>query len=140
MKKIRLQKFSEIRTALDPDIFYTENWNIIRRIIYRRAKYTCQYCGKSDLGINAHHIVPLIKGGSNKLDNLICVCNQCHSILHPNNLNLEKKAKSSIINKYILDIRFDRQLFEEKKLFGNVEIFEDEQSFHSMEDNIIIPF
>ncbi|NJD77558.1 MAG: HNH endonuclease [Candidatus Methanoperedens sp.] len=64
---------------------------------------------------NAHHLIRLYKGGKNELANLICVCDQCHSILHHNNSKLEKKAEIT-------------------------EIFEDTQDFHSIEDDIIAPF
>ena len=122
------------------DFSYPKNWDLIRKIVYKRANYGCEYCGNCGSKLNAHHLIPLSKGGKNELANLVCVCDQCHSILHHNNLKLEKKAELSIRLKYEFDLRFDRALFEENKIFGINEIFEDTQDFHATEDNIIAPF
>ncbi len=58
------------------------DWYIIRRQVLKRDHYTCQGCGISEKGcyrsLDVHHIVPVSKGGSNKLDNLITVCPKCH--------------------------------------------------------------
>jgi len=80
------------------DHLYPENWDKLRRVVYKRAKYTCQYCGERYNGLNAHHIIALSKGGKNYLNNLICICDQCHSILHPTNSRLEIKRLINDIN------------------------------------------
>lgn len=119
---------------------YLKNWCSIRKIVYKRANYTCEYCGNSRLKHNVHHLVPLSKGGNNELTNLVCICDQCHSILHHNNLKLEKKAELPIRLKYEFNLRYDRALFEENKSSELNELFGDTQDFHSIEDNIIAPF
>lgn len=43
------------------------------------------------MGLNAHHLKPLSEGGSNDLDNLVCVCDECHSIRHHKNKKLINK-------------------------------------------------
>lgn len=52
-----------------------------RKIVLERDNYTCQYCefkGKSDY-MDVHHIIKVIEGGSNLLDNLITLCRKCHN-------------------------------------------------------------
>ena len=121
------------------DHLYPENWDKLRRVVYKHAKYTCQYCGERYNGLNAHHIIALSKGGKNYLNNLICICDQCHSILHPTNPRLEKKGLNynknleKIINGFFPEIIDD-------EIDNDTEIFIDEQGFHSIEDNISVPF
>lgn len=41
----------------------------------------CVNCG-SDIGIEYHHIVPLALGGTNRLTNIVPLCNICHEKAH----------------------------------------------------------
>lgn len=55
--------------------------------MYKRDDYTCQNCGrkrdsKSNVEIQAHHVVPVSKGGSHDLSNLTTVCADCHNAIH----------------------------------------------------------
>ncbi|NMX22022.1 hypothetical protein C5S30_06250 [ANME-1 cluster archaeon GoMg4] len=62
---------------------YPENWDEIRKRIYRRDGWQCQKCGATNVQLHAHHIIPLSQGGSNEPDNLITLCKNCHAELHP---------------------------------------------------------
>ncbi|MBI5360371.1 MAG: HNH endonuclease [Planctomycetes bacterium] len=57
---------------------FPENWNEIRRAIYKRDKYTCQECGESNCELHCHHVQPRRVGGSNYYENLITLCEHCH--------------------------------------------------------------
>jgi len=48
--------------------------------VFRRDKFTCQYCGRSapNVILHADHIHPLSKGGDNSLENLITSCQDCN--------------------------------------------------------------
>lgn len=48
--------------------------------VFKRDKFTCQYCGKSapDVVLNADHIQPKSKGGTNDPLNLITSCFDCN--------------------------------------------------------------
>lgn len=119
---------------------YPDDWDQIRRYVYRQANYTCYYCKKIGIKVNAHHHIPLSKGGTNNLDNLVCICDECHSILHPHNLNLEKTYVSSIESRYELDLKFDGALYEEFMMDQTDITLEEEGDFHSIEDNFKFPF
>ena len=124
----------------DKKLTYPGDWDQRRKSVYRQANYTCYYCEKTGIKVNAHHHVPLSKGGANNLDNLVCVCDGCHSILHPHNSNLEKTYLSSIQSKYELDLKLDGALFEEFMIDQTDIILEGEGDFHSIEDNFKYPF
>ena len=51
-----------------------------RYYVFARDNYTCQCCGKSkDKILQTHHIVYRSNGGTNRVDNLITVCTDCHT-------------------------------------------------------------
>lgn len=48
-------------------------------------KEKCELCG-SDRGLEIHHIIPVVFGGTDDKDNLLCVCKKCHALLTPTGL------------------------------------------------------
>ena len=75
---------------------YGANWSTQRRIAKRRDGYICQRCEKKfpikSPKLHVHHIVPFrtfnfIPGENenylqaNRIDNLICLCEECHVII-----------------------------------------------------------
>lgn len=53
-----------------------------REAVFARDDYTCQCCGKGLKDgriLHAHHIIYRSKGGTNRMANLITVCDQCHT-------------------------------------------------------------
>ena len=61
---------------------YPQDWNQIRREVYRKDNWVCQRCGAKNTKLYAHHLIPLIEGGSNELKNLITLCEKCHRDMH----------------------------------------------------------
>jgi 5-methylcytosine-specific restriction endonuclease McrA len=53
--------------------------------------HTCIKCGKKNIKLTKHHIVPKSEGGSNELSNIYYICRHCHDIIH----NMLPKAKPS---------------------------------------------
>jgi hypothetical protein len=53
-----------------------------------RDKWKCRCCGFSG-ALHCHHIKFRSHGGTDNLNNLICLCNSCHSGLHIGHLKLE---------------------------------------------------
>ena len=52
----------------------------IRYFVFARDGYTCQCCGKSkDKILRTHHIIYKSQGGTDRVDNLITVCTDCHT-------------------------------------------------------------
>ena len=58
--------------------FRGESWNEIRKKIYKRDNWTCQICGKNNIKIFVHHIVPYRITQDNSEGNLITLCLSCH--------------------------------------------------------------
>lgn len=64
----------------------------------------CINCGSTD-NIELHHIVPLIVGGTNNINNIVPVCEECHNKIHECNrqskmskLGMKKSAEKGNIN------------------------------------------
>src|SRR4029079_18618779 len=53
------------------------DWHIVRSIVMERDRYACTYCG-SDKQLEADHILPLSRGGSNDFVNLATACRSCN--------------------------------------------------------------
>lgn len=61
-----------------------ERKNISKKLrfeVYKRDSFTCQYCGRKapDVVLNIDHIVPVSKGGTNEILNLITSCFECNN-------------------------------------------------------------
>lgn len=52
----------------------------IRFEVFKRDKFTCQYCGRSvpDVVLHVDHIKPVAEGGTNEIINLITACSDCN--------------------------------------------------------------
>ena len=57
-------------------------YNNIKAYILTRDNYTCQCCKTKKGTLHVHHIVYRSRGGSDKAENLVTLCEYCHKRLH----------------------------------------------------------
>jgi len=69
-----LQSIYEIYLSYPPD------WEE-RRDFIRKRDQVCKQC-RSNRYLHVHHVISLGKGGTNRLDNLILLCDRCHKKRH----------------------------------------------------------
>ena len=50
----------------------------VRYFVFARDNYTCQVCKKKNKILNTHHLIFKTEGGTDRADNLITVCTDCH--------------------------------------------------------------
>lgn len=55
-----------------------KEWYRIIKDVFKRDNYTCQYCGKVGGKLEADHIIPFSKGGTDDMDNLVTACRKCN--------------------------------------------------------------
>ena len=56
-----------------------EEWAAIRRLVFRRACWRCQACGRWG-ALEVHHVIKRAQGGSDfDLDRLVALCPPCHA-------------------------------------------------------------
>lgn len=83
---IEVGKF-DTQKMINPDITNEEYQNgqctgyyDVRYFVFARDNYTCQVCKKRNKILNTHHIIYKSKGGTDRADNLITVCADCHTL------------------------------------------------------------
>ena len=54
-----------------------------------RDGYRCQQCGKRSGRLEAHHLVFREHGGKDTLNNLLCLCEECHDKVHAGKVQLQ---------------------------------------------------
>ena len=64
-----------------------------KEAILNRDSYTCQCCGKKNKRLEVHHIIYRSKGGTDDENNIITLCEDCHSKVHDGKLIITKKPK-----------------------------------------------
>ena len=82
---IEVGKF-DVQKMMNPEIQGEEyqqgqtlGYHDVRYFVFARDHYTCQVCKKKGEILNTHHIVYRSYGGSDRADNLITVCTDCHT-------------------------------------------------------------
>jgi len=101
----------------------------VKTFVRFRDKNTCQQCkGKSgDKRIEVHHIQHRNDGGSNRPDNLVCLCKTCHDNHHHNglklkNFSLKKKNAATLRDAAAMNVIKDRILDGLKKMYLDKEV------------------
>jgi 5-methylcytosine-specific restriction endonuclease McrA len=51
---------------------------LTKREVFRRDRYTCQYCGQRPATLTIDHIVPRHRSGKHTWDNLVTACPMCN--------------------------------------------------------------
>ncbi len=64
-------------TGMD-SYYLTKSWKGKRQYVVQRDGGWCRYCGGR--GVQADHVVPRMRGGSDKVKNLVCSCPTCNRI------------------------------------------------------------
>lgn len=85
---------------------YPDDWEQRKQIIIKNAEYECESCGENELPLHVHHERELSTGGSNKLENLKCLCEECHKEVHKDNPGVPT-GDGSGINRQLIDKAFD---------------------------------
>lgn len=101
--KVELASF-DIHKITNPEVSGIEYQNgpqkgfyNLKAYILSRDNYTCQHCkGKSkDPKLQCHHIVLRSNGGTNTPENLITLCETCHTVLHVGKIKLSKRRSQT---------------------------------------------
>lgn len=75
---------SDTEFGMEPKAIYEKKFRIMRFEALRRDGYRCVECGAPahDKILDVHHVIPRSEGGSNEMDNLRTLCNECHRKAH----------------------------------------------------------
>lgn len=78
----------------------SENGTSIKNYYKVFENIPCELCSWDKTSRDLHHIIEVSNGGTNELNNLICVCPNCHRMIH-NNLISEDNIRNVIENRTI---------------------------------------
>ena len=53
-------------------------WQLMRLIMFERDGWVCVYCGLRTSPLTCDHVLPVSRGGSSTLDNLVTACLACN--------------------------------------------------------------
>lgn len=64
--------------------FYEYN----KSLMYKRDDWHCRHCNTNS-SLTPHHVIFQGQGGSDALNNLLCLCIRCHNAVHDRHLLIE---------------------------------------------------
>lgn len=73
-------RISELRTMLYSEYLETPEWKEIRNKALKKSGFKCSVCNRDD-ELNVHHKTYKNRG-CEKIDDLVVLCRNCHSIFH----------------------------------------------------------
>jgi len=88
----------------------------LKAYILHRDGYQCQKCKAKNTKLHVHHIIFRSKGGTDTPDNLISLCESCHSKLHAGEFEIKGNRSKT---KHATEIGIIKSQL--KKLFGKFE-------------------
>lgn len=76
----RAKRLAAGELPVGPGRLPEREWSVLRHLVFERDSHRCVYCGSDGAGRSLHcdHVVPLCKGGSNELSNLVASCYVCN--------------------------------------------------------------
>mgnify|MGYP003571325081 CR=1 FL=1 len=81
--------YSNIRTILPKKV-----WEYIKKDVKSRANGRCEICGKQTSLLDAHEVWSYdVKSATQKLENVIAVCKDCHAAIHIGRTSLVGNAE-----------------------------------------------
>ncbi len=131
------QKYDIKRKHDNPDNSrdkYPPDWNYRQAGVLNYHNETCARCrrpvGSSGnvLQFHIHHVIPLHKRGGHELENLVPLCEPCHSLMHPDNHKLGEWSQSPLFPSSTADPRvavereplndFERAVYDDRSQEG----------------------
>ena len=83
MQGVRISKHTFSDLPVEGQADYGIDWESLRERVLDRDGLECrERDGRCSGPLQIHHIVPLSKGGTNDLDNLVTICHYHHSLKH----------------------------------------------------------
>ena len=53
-------------------------WSRLRSAVFERDEFTCSYCGSIGVRLECDHVMPVSRGGSDEMSNLVTACFSCN--------------------------------------------------------------
>ena len=83
-RKEARRQYDQYERAADVHKKYGRSWKRVRNSYIKEHPF-CEECfkdGKMVLAEEVHHILPVSRGGTNEVSNLMALCQSCHTKMH----------------------------------------------------------
>lgn len=99
--------------------FRPSQLKVNRKRIFRRDRFTCQYCG-SKRNLTLDHVMPRSRGGNNSWTNMVTCCSRCNS---KKGNRTPEEANMCLMNKPYEPYVFSSVLFDEvEEVWSNFKV------------------
>lgn len=112
IKKIRKKHNYPLKKCNYLNVYYEKTWHDYRELTFEKYGHCCAKCGSKE-ELQIHHIIPISKGGTNDLTNLIPLCKKCHEKIH--------KFKFQENNKQV-PINYGKKISKKNKILKAIEL------------------
>lgn len=68
--------------------YRSEDHRNAQRLGRARDFNTCQICGSTNM-VEGHHILDYSMGGAAHVDNIVCLCHECHRKVHDGLIDID---------------------------------------------------
>ena len=75
-------------------------WQALRKAVFERDGYRCQYCGKIVESPQCDHVFPFSRGGRSTMDNLVTACPRCNMSKHAKTPEEWRQFKANSMRKW----------------------------------------
>lgn len=91
----------------------------LRFEVFKRDSFSCVYCGRSapDVVLHVDHVVPVSKGGTNEITNLVTACSDCN--LGKSNRKLDDKSMVAKQKRQLDELNERREQLEMMKQWND---------------------
>jgi 5-methylcytosine-specific restriction endonuclease McrA len=74
-------EIQELKSMPYKEYLKTEHWGLLKNAVYGKYGRTCMVCGLTHTEVHAHHH-RYINRGNEDIDDMVCLCKNCHRKLH----------------------------------------------------------
>ena len=100
----------------------------VKAYLLEKFKYKCAYCRKTDIPLEIEHIIPKVRGGSNRISNLTIACHKCNQkkgsltaeeFGYP---NIQAQAKKSLRSATFMNLVYSRLFTTLKEKHNDIKV------------------
>ncbi len=103
--------------------------NKVRFEVLKRDNFTCQYCGRRapEVVLQMEHVIPVAKGGTDDIMNLVAGCFECNSgksdrLLSDNSVLEKRRAQTEVLQERLEQIELIAKWQTELAVQKDVEV------------------
>lgn len=100
----------------------------VKAYLLEKFRYKCAYCNKSDIPLEVEHIIPKVRGGSNRISNLTIACHKCNQKKGSKTAkefgypNIQAQGKKSLRSTTFMNLVYSKLFQSLKEKYSNIKV------------------